>query len=120
MPFTRTFAKFSAFFLLASLPLAAQIAPAPAQTQIPNGKLFGELPGNPRRINNFPTASAVSPDGRYAVFLHSGYGAYTSGQKQSLTVLDLQTDTLRDFPDDRLAHRAKQTYFLGLAFSLDG
>jgi hypothetical protein len=120
MPFTRTFAKFSAFFLLASLPLAAQIAPAPAQTQIPNGKLFGQLPGNPRRINNFPTASAVSPDGRYAVFLHSGYGAYTSGQKQSLTVLDLQTDTLRDFPDDRLAHRAKQTYFLGLAFSLDG
>jgi len=87
---------------------------------MPNGKLFGEMPGNPRRINNFPTASAISPDGRYAVFLHSGFGAYSSGEKQSLTVLNLETNELRDFPDERLAQDAKQTFFLGLAFSLDG
>jgi len=54
------------------------------------------------------------------VLLHCGYGAYTSGEKQSLTVLNLETNELRDFPDERLAHDAKQSYFLGLAFSLDG
>ena len=87
---------------------------------MPNAKLFGELPGNPRRINNFPTAAVISPDGRFAVLLHSGFGAYSSGQKQSITVLNLETNDLRDFPDERLGSEAKQTYFLGLAFSLDG
>jgi DNA-binding beta-propeller fold protein YncE len=87
---------------------------------MPNAKLFGDLPGNPRRINNFPTAAVISPDGRFAVLLHSGFGAYSSGKKQSLTVLNLETNVLRDFPDDRLGSEAKQTYFLGLAFNLDG
>jgi DNA-binding beta-propeller fold protein YncE len=88
--------------------------------QLPNGKLLGDVPGAPRAINNLPTAIAISPDGRFAVLLHSGFGAYTSGEKQSLSVLNLETDTLADFPDDRLGSGAKQTYFLGLAFSLDG
>jgi hypothetical protein len=90
------------------------------QINLSNGKLLGEVPGNPRATNNFPTAAAVSPDGRFAVLLHSGFGAYTSGGKQSLTVLNLQTNELRDFPDDRLGKEAKETYFLGLAFSVDG
>ena len=100
--------------------LNAQENAASAQTQIPNAKIFGELPGHPRKINNFPTASAVSPDGRFAVLLHSGYGAYTSERKQSLAVLNLETNELRDFPDDRLGRGAAQTYFLGLAFGVDG
>jgi DNA-binding beta-propeller fold protein YncE len=116
----RCLAMPSLFLLFAAIPLIAQDASAPNLTQIPNSKLFGELPGHPRRINNFPTAAAISPDARYAVFLHSGFGAYTSNRKQSLTVIDLQTDTIHDFPDDRLGQGAKQTYFLGLAFSLDG
>ncbi|HTZ48842.1 MAG TPA: phosphoesterase [Verrucomicrobiae bacterium] len=87
---------------------------------MPNGKLLGQVPGAPRRINNFPTAASISPDAHYAVFLHSGYGAYTSDRKQSLTVLNLETNSLRDFPDARLGHNSKQTYFLGLAFSIDG
>ncbi|HEY4979258.1 MAG TPA: beta-propeller fold lactonase family protein, partial [Candidatus Acidoferrum sp.] len=87
---------------------------------MPNSKLLGEVPGNPQRINNFPTAIALSPDGKFAVLLHCGYGAYTSGEKQSLSVLNLQTNTLTDFPDGRLGSSAKQTYFQGLAFSLDG
>ena len=91
-----------------------------AQTQMPNAKLLGEVPGNPQRTNNFPTVMATSPDGRYAVLLHSGYGAYTSGEKQSISVLNLETNALRDFPDDRLGSDAKQTYFHGLAFSRDG
>ena len=52
-------------------------------TILPNGKLRGTIPGNPRQINNLPTAVAISPDGRFVVFLHSGCGAYTSGEKQS-------------------------------------
>src|SRR3984957_4730574 len=92
-----------------------------AQTvQLPNGKLLGEVPGGPRPINNLPTAIAISPDGPFAVLPDSGYGAYTSGEKQSLSVLNLETDELSDFPDDRLGSKARQTYFLGLAFSLDG
>jgi DNA-binding beta-propeller fold protein YncE len=94
----------------------------PQKTQLPNGKLLGEVPGNPRATNNLPTAIALSPDGRYAALLHSGYGAYTSGQKQSISVLNLETNELDDFPDDRLVNedKAHETYFLGLGFSLDG
>src|SRR5580692_2623366 len=103
-------------------------APAPSlfgqqagqPVQLPNGKLLAEVPGSPRPINNLPTAIAISPDGRFAVLLHSGYGAYTSGEKQSLSVLNLETNEITDFPDDRLGSKARQTYFLGLAFSLDG
>jgi len=106
----------SLFFLASSL--VAQ--DAPHTTQLPNGKLLADVPGNPRPTNNLPTAITVSPDGRFAVLLHSGYGAYTSGEKQSLSVLNLGTDELTDFPDDRLGSKARQTYFLGLAFGLDG
>jgi DNA-binding beta-propeller fold protein YncE len=120
MPSTRHF--FSAtIVLLALIPSALHGQTSSAQPlQMPNAKLLGEVPGHPRPINNFPTASAVSPGGSYAVFLHSGYGAYTSGEKQSLTVLNLATNELRDFPDDRLGSVATQTYFLGLAFSTNG
>jgi DNA-binding beta-propeller fold protein YncE len=108
-----------AFLFLGALP--ACLAQEPAQmVQLPNGKMLGEVPGAPRAINNLPTTIAISPDGRFAVLLHSGYGAYTSGEKQSLSVLNLETNELADFPDDRLGNGAKQTYFLGLAFSVDG
>jgi YVTN family beta-propeller protein len=89
-------------------------------TQLPNGRLLGEVPGHPREINNLATAAALSPDGRFVVFLHSGFGAHTEDGKQSLSVLNLENDHLVDFPDNRLAHGARQTYFLGVAFSLDG
>ena len=120
MRFFRVLAQSCVCFFLAVFLLLAQNPSTQTLTQIPNNKIFGELPGNLRRINNFPTAAAISPDARYAVFLHSGFGAYTSGRKQSLTVVDLETNTIRDFPDDRLGIEAKQTYFLGLVFSLDG
>ena len=119
----KTFVRFSrvvCFFgaLAISASLAGQDAHGPVQ--LPNGKLLGDVPGKPRLTNNLPTAMAMSPDGRYAVVLHSGFGAYSSGQKQSLSVLNLATDELKDFPDERLGSKARQTYFLGLAFSLDG
>lgn len=110
-----------ALALALSASLSAQDRSRPIQ--LPDGRLLGEVPGHPRPINNLATASAVSPDGRFVVFLHSGYGAYSEDHKhsyQSLTVLNVADDTLADFPDQRLDHEARQTYFLGLAFSLDG
>src|SRR5579859_3310132 len=107
------FLLFLAFFIHST---SAQQSPV----NLPNGRVLAEVPGHPRPINNLPTAAVLSPDNKFAVFLHSGYGSYTSGEKQSLTVLNLETNELADFPDDRLSHRAHQTYFLGLAFSLDG
>src|SRR5712692_3630932 len=116
---SRHFPNFSFVFLFC---LASSLVAqgAPHTTQLPNGKLLTDVPGNPRPTNNLPTAIALSPDGRFAVVLHSGYGAYTSGKNQSLSVLNLETDELTDVPDDRLGAKARQTYFLGLAFSLDG
>src|SRR6202158_5068583 len=109
------------FFLFALILASSLVAQdAPHGTQLPNGKLLTEVPGNPRPTNNLPTAIALSPDGRFAVLLHSGFGSYTSGEKQSLSVLNLESDELTDAPDDRLGSKARQTYFLGLAFSLDG
>jgi DNA-binding beta-propeller fold protein YncE len=87
---------------------------------MPNGKIFREIPGNPRPTNNYPTALAVSPDGRFAVLLHGGYGAYDSGRSQSISVLNLDKNEVHDFPDERLGKDARQTYFFGLAFSQDG
>jgi DNA-binding beta-propeller fold protein YncE len=101
--------------------LAAQL-PGPG-IQLPDGRLLGEVPGEPREANNLATAAAVSPDGRFVVFLHSGYGAETDARKknfQSLSVLNVEADSLTDFPDARLGPDARQTFFLGLAFSLDG
>jgi DNA-binding beta-propeller fold protein YncE len=108
------------FLFLICLASSLYAQDAPHTTQLPNGKLLAEIPGQPRQVNNLPTAVALSPDGRYAVLLHSGFGSYTSDQKQSLSVLNLETNELTDFPDDRLAQEARQTYFIGLAFSLDG
>ena len=118
----RVFKLLPLLILFASpLSLFAQdTTPVAAWTQMPNAKLLGEVPGNPQRTNNFPAATAISRDGRYAVLLHSGYGAYTSGEKQSISVLNLETNALRDFPDERLGSDAKQTYFQGVAFSRDG
>ena len=118
----RVFELLPLLILFASplLLFAQDATPVAARTQMPNGKLLGEVPGNPQRTNNFPTATAISRDGRYAVLLHSGYGAYTSGEKQSISVLNLETNALTDFPDERLGSDAKQTYFHGLAFSRDG
>jgi len=110
--------RVSAIFLVTSINLLAQQSTAPVQ--LPNGRVLAQVPGNPREINNLPTAAAVSPDGHFAVFLHSGFGAYANGGKQSLSVLNLETSELSDFPENRLGRHARQTYFLGLAFSLDG
>ena len=87
---------------------------------LPTSKTLGPVPGAPMRTNGYPVTIALSPDGRYAVLLHAGYGAQSSQTHQSLSVLDFTTGQLTDFPDARLAEEARQSYFLGLAFGSDG
>jgi DNA-binding beta-propeller fold protein YncE len=88
---------------------------------LPTSKLLlAPVPGEPLKTNSFPTALAISPDGRYVAVLNNGYGTEESGFAESLAVLDTRTGRLADYPDQRLGLQAHQTYFLGLAFSPDG
>jgi len=88
---------------------------------LPSSKLVLEpVPGNPQSTNSFPTAMALSPDGKYLALVNDGYGTFESAYRQSIAVLDLENNELRDFPDARLERHARQSYFYGLAFSHDG
>lgn len=81
------------------------------------------VPGFIARTNSYPATIALSPDGRYAALLNQGYGTEESGIRQSIAVLNLSDNHLRDFPDSRLRGDEKstiQSYFIGLAFSQDG
>lgn len=93
----------------------------PAKVNLPSSKLLMvPAPGDPRRTNGLPTALSVSPDGRWVVSLNTGYGTFESQYKESIAVLDTKTGTVKDFPDDRVGERASQTFFAGIAFSMDG
>jgi DNA-binding beta-propeller fold protein YncE len=91
---------------------------------LPTSKtLIVPVPGFIARTNSFPAAIALSPDGRSAAFLNQGYGTQEDGVRQSIAILDLSSNQLRDFPDDRLRGDEKSTlksYFIGLRFSTDG
>jgi hypothetical protein len=63
---------------------------------------------------------ALHPNGRYLAILNNGYGTLDSHYQQSIGVLDLETNQLRDFPDPRFIVNAHQTYFLGMAFGAEG
>ncbi len=113
---------------LAALVLAGKARLGQAQesahkktTSLPSSKiLLTPAPGNPQRTNSFPTALALSPDGHYVALLNNGRGVQESGYQQSIAIVDIASRQVRDFPDARLVVSAKQSYFLGLAFSSDG
>ena len=94
------------------------------KVDLPTGKVLDvPVPGFIARTNSYPATIALSPDGRYAALLNQGYGIEQSGVRQSIAILDLSNNQLRDFTDDRLRGDEKttrQTYFIGLAFSTDG
>ena len=52
--------------------------------------------------------------------LNDGYGTQRNHAHQSIAVLDLNTNQLSDFPEERLSDESHQSYFIGLAFSSDG
>jgi DNA-binding beta-propeller fold protein YncE len=110
-----------ALFAVLLLAVAALAQDNSRTVNLPSSKtLTLPLPGSTQRTNSFPTAMAVSPNGNYLALLNNGYGAAESQGRQSIAILDLRTNELKDFPDPRLGPRAAQTYFLGLAWSHDG
>ncbi len=110
----------ASLLVMTTLTTAAQ-SPEPQEISLPSSKtLHVPVPGSPQRANSLPTAIALSPDGRYLAVLNNGYGSADSNFQQSIALLDLTTNQLRDFPDARLGLNARQTYFLGLAWSSDG
>jgi DNA-binding beta-propeller fold protein YncE len=101
--------------------LIAQNQKEPRQIALPTSKtLTAPSPGVLGPLNGFAAAIAVSPDRRYAAILNDGFGTQQNQAHQSIAVLDLSTNQIGDFPEDRLAQDAHQSYFLGLAFSSDG
>jgi DNA-binding beta-propeller fold protein YncE len=110
------------FFVFALLaPLSAEDSSKPRQIPLASSKhLNAPSPGRIGAVNSFPATIALSSDGRYAALLNNGYGTQKTQTQQSITVLDLGTNQLSDFPDSRLSDTAHQSYFLGLAFSSDG
>ena len=88
---------------------------------LPTSKmLIGASPGVVGMLNGFTPTIALSPDRHYAALLNDGYGTQSNGAHQSIAILDLTSNKVEDFPDDRLAEDAHQSYFIGLAFSSDG
>ncbi len=91
------------------------------QIPLPTSKVLNPpSPGRIGALNSFPATIALSPNGHYAALLNDGYGTQQAQAEQSITILDLATNKVTDFPDSRLAERAHQSYFLGLAYSSDG
>jgi DNA-binding beta-propeller fold protein YncE len=77
-------------------------------------------PGRIGSTNSFPATIILSPDGHYAALLNDGYGTQEALAHQSISVLDLSTNKIVEYPDERLSDEAHQSYFIGLAFSSDG
>jgi DNA-binding beta-propeller fold protein YncE len=115
-------------YSLATLILAATFGLLMAQNQkearqiaLPTSKsLTVPSPGVLGSLNGFAATMAVSPDRRYAAILNDGYGTQENQAHQSIAILDLSTNQLTDFPENRLPEEARQSYFVGLAFGSDG
>jgi DNA-binding beta-propeller fold protein YncE len=118
----RIFYPLAWLFFAATLSLLmAQNQKGPRQISLPTSKLLTvPSPGVLGSLNGFAAAMAVSPDGRFAAVLNDGYGTQQNQARQSIAILDLSTNQLTDFPEDRLPEDAHQSYFLGLGFSSDG
>jgi DNA-binding beta-propeller fold protein YncE len=110
-----------ALLFVITVSLYSQKDPKAGDVWLPTSKrLMLPMPGRLGAVNSFPVTIAVSPDKHYAALLNDGYGTQKAQALQSIAILDLATNELTDFPDDRLPESAHQSYFVGLAFSSDG
>jgi hypothetical protein len=88
---------------------------------LPTSKVLNlPSPGYLSPLNGFTPTIAVSPDGRYAALLNDGYGSESAHGRQSIAILDLRSNQLATFPDDRFGEEARQSYFIGLVFGSKG
>jgi DNA-binding beta-propeller fold protein YncE len=117
----------SFYFLSFGVLLSAQavLAQSPAADRppinLPTSKMLTvPSPGRIGSTNSFPATMVVSPDGSYAALLNDGYGTQETLAHQSISVLNLKTNRIAEFPDARLSDESHQSYFIGLAFSSDG
>jgi Lactonase, 7-bladed beta-propeller len=109
------------FFSLQLGLLAQEAKPEPASVPISTSKMLTTpAPGRVGSTNSFPATIAISPNGRYAAMLNDGYGTQETLGTQSIAVLDLKTNQIKDYPDERFGENARQSYFLGLVFGSDG
>ena len=109
------------FFITCSVAQTSLSTGQQKDVPLPSSKsLLEPVPGAPQRTNSLPVTAALRPDGKYLALLNNGFGSAESNYRQSIAVLDLATNQLRDFPDSRLSTHAKQTYFVGLVWSADG
>jgi Lactonase, 7-bladed beta-propeller len=76
-------------------------------------------PGRIGSVEGSPMTMVLSPDGRYAALLNDGYGTQANNVHQGISVLDIKTNTIDDYPDARFSADRRQSLFLGLAFSSD-
>jgi DNA-binding beta-propeller fold protein YncE len=118
-------ASLSRCFVLLLLLTGFAVAQAPSRDRSPinlptSKQLTVPSPGHIASTNSFPVTMVVSPDGRYAALLHDGYGTQETLARQSISIWDLKTNRIVDFPDERLSDHAHQSFFIGLAFSSDG
>jgi DNA-binding beta-propeller fold protein YncE len=100
--------------------IMGQERPGKSPVNLPNGKTLAAETGRISPLNSFPATIALSPDGHYAAMVHVGYGTQESRGRQSISIANLTSGEVKDFPDDRLAEESHQSYFVGLAFSGDG
>ncbi|HMK20934.1 MAG TPA: hypothetical protein VK466_01290, partial [Terriglobales bacterium] len=101
------------------MPLFAQSA-ANKRIDLPTSKVLLHPLENASPTNGLPVTIVLSPDGRYAALLNAGYGTQQTRGCQSISIFEIATAKLSDSPDDRLCEDARQSYFLGLAFSSAG
>ncbi len=107
--------------LSSALLVYGQSSPENHSVMLPTSKVLTvPAPGRIGNTNSFPVTIAVSPDGHYAAVLNDGYGTQETQARQSIGVLNLETNKITDFPDARLGDDAHQSYYVGLAFSSSG
>ncbi len=120
----RSACVFSTIFIWVSLIAifsAQESKPTGMPINLPSSKILTTpVAGRLGATNSFPATITLSPDGRYAALLNNGYGTQESLAMQSIAILDLKTNHLSDFPDQRFGEEVYQSYFLGLVFSSDG
>jgi DNA-binding beta-propeller fold protein YncE len=101
--------------------VAQEPKPQGSSVSLPTSKtLTLPSPGRIGSTNSFPATIALSPDGHYAALLNDGYGTQETMAMQSIAVLDLKTNQLSDYADQRFGEEVHQSYFLGLVFGSDG
>ena len=110
----------SALIVLIALAILAT-NPARRVVNLPSSKaLIDPVPGNPQPMGAFPVNIAVSPDKKYAAILEAGYGTIETELRQSIAVLDFDSGEITRYADPRLGKNARQSFFIGIAWSSDG